>query len=147
MPVESFVYFIDTEDGRYVKIGLTRRLTVRLSTIQIGHPGRLTVRGCLVGDRAKERQLHQEFATSHVRGEWFKRTPELDLAIEALGITKVLPPQSNTTTVGRGRPPVLRACLKCGVILGAREMLGHMGPRDTPCPQSQTIYETGGLKR
>jgi hypothetical protein len=39
---------------------------------------------------------------------------------------------SHRKTFGGGRPVVLRACPKCGIQLGAREMQKHQCLRDRP---------------
>lgn len=77
------VYFI-TVKGRTdapVKIGMTADLDQRLSGLQTSHHEELEVVASLAGGRETESYLHEALAASHIRGEWFARTFDVDAAI------------------------------------------------------------------
>jgi len=66
----SVVYYVIFGDR--VKIGTTSELTNRLANLP--YDELLAVEP---GGRELERQRHNEWATAHIRGEWFHATPEL----------------------------------------------------------------------
>lgn len=72
------VYFIDTIDGLYVKIGFSYNVRKRLRSLQGGSPKLLELRGWVPGNRTSERKLHKMFATDRFSGEWFIRTDRMD---------------------------------------------------------------------
>ena len=67
----GFIYFIQAESGGPIKIGYTKDIKARLSSIQTGHPDTLILLGAFPGNPNDEHNLHKEFKTYHVRGEWF----------------------------------------------------------------------------
>ena len=77
---ESIIYFILDEYSNSVKIGYTtiKGLKKRIETLQIGTPNELTLLGATWGDKKIEKQLHEKFHYSHIRGEWFHYTKELE---------------------------------------------------------------------
>lgn len=77
---ESIIYFILDECSNSVKIGYTtlKGLKKRIETLQIGTPNELTLLGATWGDKKIEKQLHEKFHYSHIRGEWFDYTKELE---------------------------------------------------------------------
>ena len=77
---ESIIYFILDEYSNSVKIGYTtlKGLKKRIETLQIGTPNELTLLGATWGDKKIEKQLHEKFHYSHIRGEWFYYTKELE---------------------------------------------------------------------
>jgi hypothetical protein len=76
MDASGFVYviFIDTGAERFYKIGLAKSFGSRFDQHQTSSPFEIRVACCyFVGHmRAEERRLHERFAASRVRGEWFK---------------------------------------------------------------------------
>ena len=77
----GFVYCIADDDESPVKIGWTTSaagLTKRLGGIQVGCWLPLRVHAVLEGQRWEEKQIHQELAEHHIRGEWFERGPALE---------------------------------------------------------------------
>lgn len=65
------VYFIKNQRG-HVKIGFTAGAAGnRLRTLQTGAETRLEVLAVAVGDRALERDLHDQFSAVRLTGEWF----------------------------------------------------------------------------
>ena len=65
-----FVYFIQSADGP-IKIGSASDVNARLGSLQTGSPEKLTLLGAIEGGEARERELHQQFAATRLRGEWF----------------------------------------------------------------------------
>ena len=74
-PRPSFVYFIGC--GDYIKIGYAASIKMRLSSISTSNPYPLKVLAAVAGGIEVERGLHNRFADSLHRGEWFRKTPEL----------------------------------------------------------------------
>jgi len=71
------IYFI-TQQDKYVKIGYTKAKPLkRLVSLQIGNPFKLTLWGCIPGEKDAEARLHQAFDISRVRGEWYALTPDI----------------------------------------------------------------------
>jgi hypothetical protein len=77
LPTKSFVYFIQADDSRMVKIGRAKNITQRLQSLQCGNHENLSPLGALAGARALEEEIHELLAASRVRGEWFRPTPIL----------------------------------------------------------------------
>jgi hypothetical protein len=76
--MKSRVYFFQAGEGGPIKIGVTAgSVTRRRDNLQIGAAEEIRSLGSYSGDRAAEAALHQRFAASRVRGEWFKPTDEL----------------------------------------------------------------------
>lgn len=87
---KGFVYFIETPDSQYVKIGFSRKPTRRLSQLGTIMPVRLI--GTFPATFETESWLHRKFAAFHETGEWFRSTPELRLFIETIGVDPPPPP-------------------------------------------------------
>lgn len=78
------VYFIrDASTGR-VKIGHGRDPWRRLTMLQTGCPGELTLLAIIEGGEATERELHERFAEHRARGEWFHYRGALGNYLDAL---------------------------------------------------------------
>lgn len=77
---EEVIYFILDTYSNAVKIGYTtiKGLRRRLQTLQTGTPYELRLLGALWGDRLTEKQIHNMFKPSHIRGEWFNYSKELE---------------------------------------------------------------------
>lgn len=73
----SFVYFIADQNAKQIKIGRAVNVKARLSSLQGGSTNELQLLGALAGGKELERELHQRFAESRIRGEWFRPTGEL----------------------------------------------------------------------
>lgn len=81
---DSWVYF--AREGRLwsdalVKIGVSRDPRGRLAQLQRNHQRTLRLVGVVPGGREVERQIHERFASSRLRGEWFRVTEELEAFI------------------------------------------------------------------
>lgn len=75
----GMVYFATAGDT--VKIGWAKDPKKRVAQLQTGCPHRVSLYAWFNGSRDDEKVLHRAFAHLHVRGEWFRATPELmDLA-------------------------------------------------------------------
>lgn len=72
----GIVYFIQAATGQ-VKIGFTRNLIDRFSTLQVGNHERLTVLAAYFGERLEESNLHARFHRFLIRGEWFHPVKEI----------------------------------------------------------------------
>lgn len=70
------VYFISNGD-KFVKIGTTGNLKLRVDSLRCGSPFTLDISLALSGGIALERKLHERFATVRHRGEWFRRKGDL----------------------------------------------------------------------
>jgi len=77
-----YVIYIDTGLERLFKIGMAKHFSSRFEQHQCSSPFDICVALCyFVGNmRSEERQLHQQFDSQCVRGEWFRLTDaDLDL--------------------------------------------------------------------
>jgi hypothetical protein len=69
------IYFVETEDGRFVKIGYSTKVIRRLGQLGTLMPVRLI--GCFPGSVDTERRLHEKFASHRKTGEWFNNAPQI----------------------------------------------------------------------
>jgi hypothetical protein len=69
---EELVYLIRSGDTRYYKIGRTKNLTKRLSSLQTGNPDLLTIIATCRGSRDLETFFHSKYSSMRVRREWFQ---------------------------------------------------------------------------
>jgi|SRR5215471_10449146 len=85
-PLEEagFIYFIETDDARFIKIGFSVKVIRRMAELGTIMPIRLI--GCFPGSMHTERWLHRKFAADHKDGEWFHSTPALRDFIDMLGL-------------------------------------------------------------
>jgi hypothetical protein len=97
---EGAVYFIETHDGAFVKIGYSATVPRRFDGIKLLLPG-LRLVGHLPGTYETERWLHAKFAEYRDRGEWFRQAAEVRAFIAAIGL---IPPAAVAVTRRRGRP-------------------------------------------
>lgn len=101
--MSEVVYFVQAEVSRNIKIGYTRALAARLSTLRTSTADRLHLIGAVLGNEVFEKALHREFRDIRVSREWFRETPELLARIAALvaerGVTEITPRQGPKTGV------------------------------------------------
>ena len=72
------IYFIQAGDNGPVKIGYTKKdPDARMASLQTGSHDKLKLIGHRSGSTIKERELHQTFDKSRIRGEWFEPTSNL----------------------------------------------------------------------
>jgi Meiotically up-regulated gene 113 len=81
-----YLYFVSAKcEGFPIKIGITTTRELRFTALQCALPYDLEVLAMVeVEDAIAERKMHSAFASSRLRGEWFKRTSELLAAIDRL---------------------------------------------------------------
>jgi len=72
---EGYVYVIKSHHTSYIKIGIAKDLRKRLCALNHSN-GKIILIGYLFIEdyRAKEKELHLEFKSKNVFGEWFKLT-------------------------------------------------------------------------
>jgi hypothetical protein len=89
-PLYVCTYFIADKTRQLVKIGKSKTPYSRLRNLQTANGGNLTIElllpvdcgnlevlsGCKLGDW-REKQLHKRFKDSHLRGEWFRLSPDI----------------------------------------------------------------------
>ncbi len=85
---EGFVYFIETEDGRFVKIGDSMRPNLRVGQLGTSSIQRLRLIGWMPGSLQTERWLHAKFSSDRDKGEWFRDSEPLRQFIGALGLIR-----------------------------------------------------------
>ena len=85
-----FVYFIQGQSTRLVKIGITRgNVYSRLATIQANSPDTLKLLKAVKGDSKYESELHKRFASVRSHGEWFYPSRGLMAFIQSLDDVKI----------------------------------------------------------
>lgn len=92
-PVRSgkgWIYLI-YDGGWSYKIGFARNPEKRLAELQTAHAEQLRIVGVLEGTKRTEGELHELFASDHVRGEWFTKTREIHGYFEDHGFICVCP--------------------------------------------------------
>lgn len=83
-PKRGFVYLIGTEgDDAVVKIGFAVDVDDRRATLQTSSHRALKVLATVKGTLATEKEIHRRFAADHIRGEWFRLSPEIVAFIAA----------------------------------------------------------------
>lgn len=81
-PKRGFVYVIGFEaDSTAVKIGFASDVEDRRCTLQTSSHRVLKVLAVINGTIATEKGLHREFAADHIRGEWFRLSPQIEVFI------------------------------------------------------------------
>lgn len=71
------IYFVQTEDNQFVKIGYAGDVSKRLAGLQTSSPQTLKLIGTQPGDHGLERRLHERFGYLRTRGEWFATSTDL----------------------------------------------------------------------
>jgi len=73
----DYVYFIQKGLHGPIKIGVSVNPSKRLKTLQTACTEQLHLLGTYKASYNSEAELHQLFASTHIRGEWFECTDEL----------------------------------------------------------------------
>lgn len=83
MPIiaSGLVYFIRRGSSGPIKVGFTKDLEARLSSLQTASDLPLQVLAVFPATKQAESDIHQSLAESRIRGEWFAPTMELLLEI------------------------------------------------------------------
>jgi hypothetical protein len=72
---DTYIYFIQAEQGGPIKIGRAQDVPLRLSQLQIGNWLTLRTTRVVVAVKAEEYRLHELFAQFRMSGEWFQPHP------------------------------------------------------------------------
>ena len=73
----SMIYFIQNTETKHIKIGYSNNVRKRLSEIQTTSPYELAILTICEGGIEVEKELHDKFNKSYIRGEWFSPSEEL----------------------------------------------------------------------
>lgn len=71
------IYFAQTHDNRFVKIGYAADVKKRMDALQTASPVGLKLLAAMPGDHRVERALHERFGWLRERREWFRAHPEI----------------------------------------------------------------------
>ena len=74
---ESYIYFIETIDYDFIKIGISTNVSQRLKSLQSSCPLELRMLRYIKGGPKDEQYLHNRFAKYIVRGEWYCKSKDL----------------------------------------------------------------------
>lgn len=74
---DRVVYFVEAVGADRIKIGSTTNIEHRLSTLKVGSPFPLRLLAIRRDDGTLEAQLHRQFASNRLHGEWFRMTEDL----------------------------------------------------------------------
>ncbi len=81
-PKSGFVYVIGTDgDPTAVKIGFALNVEKRLSELQVSSHHTLKILATIKGTMATEKETHVRFAADYIRGEWFRRSAQIEAFI------------------------------------------------------------------
>lgn len=83
-PKPSFVYFFQAGPEGPIKIGWSADVRARLDAAQVCNHEPLELLVYAPGNATDERKVHLHFDKAHIRGEWFRPTPDLIEFIEGL---------------------------------------------------------------
>lgn len=85
----AWTYFVGNRDLNIVKIGVTKRLKSRMSSLRNSSPVPIKLFAVVFGDQVLEKYLHNHFAAFRKHGEWFELTDELASCIDKLKRQKI----------------------------------------------------------
>lgn len=75
-PAQGFIYFVGGRRGP-IKIGYSTDVRKRLAKLRVGSSQRLSLMAKAPGTMEEERRMHRQFSHLRIRGEWFRRDPEI----------------------------------------------------------------------
>ena len=78
------IYFITQQNHKFVKIGYTRDIDTRLSSLQVGNPYKLDVYAVIKGDSFQEWWFQKKFQAHRIRGEWFIFHDDIRKAVDTI---------------------------------------------------------------
>ncbi len=90
--IDGVVYFLVTEDQKYLKIGFTRHKLKRINALQNGCPLTLTLVKQVRGNYGMEQLLLNLFDELRVHGEWFRFELPLARFVASLTDDQILTP-------------------------------------------------------
>jgi len=85
---KGFVYFVESGDGEYLKIGYSLNPQKRVLALTTASCKKLNVIGWMPGSRALEYAIHEEFAAVRNNGEWFEGSSLLKQFINLLDLAR-----------------------------------------------------------
>lgn len=92
---ESCVYFIEAAEAGVVKIGRTRSINSRMTSLQVASPFKLTLVGTIPGGSRLENRLHRRYSQDRTEGEWFNFTARMKNDVRLMLLYREqLPPPS-----------------------------------------------------
>lgn len=71
------IYFIISDDEKYLKIGISASPEKRLISMQVGCPLKLKILGTIPGHEKTEEKMQMKFKKYKVSGEWFSFDKEI----------------------------------------------------------------------
>lgn len=81
------VYFVEAVGTNRIKIGITKNINSRLSSLECNSPYKLNLIYAFPGYISKEKEIHKRFEHLRIKGEWFKYTNEVKQYILNLSST------------------------------------------------------------
>lgn len=81
-------------DGEFFKIGVSNDVLDREAKCQMGNARQLDILALACGDQ--EKKLHDQFKEHHVRGEWFRQSPEIIQWFSSNGFINLFNPHNQT---------------------------------------------------
>lgn len=129
------VYFVETADHEFIKIGYSKEPLRRLS--ELGPLRPTTFALCLIGhfpaSQATEQWLHQKFAKYRDKGEWFRSCDELRRFIETLGLVPPEPERERKIAPQRKR--------EREIVPRRKQEREESPPHQEPSPTLLTVAE------
>lgn len=71
------IYFVRAGAEGAIKIGFSSNPDMRIDALRTAVPEDVRVLAVIKGTQGEEQRLHAVFEHAHLRGEWFKPTPDL----------------------------------------------------------------------
>lgn len=75
----ALVYFVEASTGE-IKIGIAVSPSKRLAELQTGSPAKLHLLAAIPGGVEREADLHAQFASARIHGEWFDGSIKAEVA-------------------------------------------------------------------
>jgi hypothetical protein len=90
MGESGYIYFAETEDGQFVKIGFSWNPIRRLYALGTLRPSNFRIRliGFFPGTLQAEHELHKQFISDRDNGEWFRSTTDLRDFIKSINLVR-----------------------------------------------------------
>lgn len=80
-----WIYAVEVgAEDRPIKIGVAAHVPTRFSCLQVSSPFPLKLLASMPVTREMERRIHRKLQPFRIRGEWFRRTPEVETAVAAI---------------------------------------------------------------
>lgn len=83
-PVNEFIYFVSSQATNTVKIGYSSNLPKRFIDLQTSSSTQLMLILRFRGNRATERQIHEQLKEHRKFGEWFADGPDVETLIDEI---------------------------------------------------------------